>query len=92
VITVHDELISLRKDFAGFRIWRETIGERVLYVARSRRAGLNPHTVVTSNLAELRAALESSPNATRPHAGSATSTAKNAATPLSKTAGRVHRE
>ena len=53
-----DELTNLRKDFAGFRIWRETIGERVLYVARSQRAGLHPHTVVTGNLAELRAALD----------------------------------
>jgi hypothetical protein len=64
VITVHDELTSLRKAFADFRIWRETIGERARYVARSQRAGLNPHTVVTDDLAELRAALEPSPDAT----------------------------
>jgi O-methyltransferase involved in polyketide biosynthesis len=54
------ELASLREEFPGFRIWRETTGERVRYVARSQRPGLNPHTVVTDDPAELRAALEPS--------------------------------
>ena len=89
---MHDELASLRKDFPRFRIWRETIRDRVHYVARTKYPGLNPHTVVTDDLAELRAALQPSPDATGIHAGPATGTANNAATPLPETAGRVHRE
>ncbi len=56
-------LTPLREEFPGFRIWREITGERVRYVARRTRAGLNPHTVVTDNAAELRAALQSSRDA-----------------------------
>jgi len=52
------ELAGLRKEFRGFRIWREITGDRVRYVARSQFPGLNPHTVVTADAAELRAALE----------------------------------
>ncbi len=59
--TAHDagpgELAGLREQFPGFRIWREITGERIRYVARSQRTGLNPHTVVTDDPAELRAAL-----------------------------------
>jgi O-methyltransferase involved in polyketide biosynthesis len=55
-----DELVGLREQFPGFRIWREITVGRVRYVARRTRAGLNPHTVVTDNVAELRAALEPS--------------------------------
>jgi O-methyltransferase involved in polyketide biosynthesis len=55
-----DELASLREQFPGFRIWREITVGRVRYVARRTRAGLNPHTVVTDNVAELRAALDPS--------------------------------
>ncbi len=51
------ELDSLRADFPQFWIWREHTGSGVRYVARSQRAGLNPHTVVTADPAELRAAL-----------------------------------
>jgi len=87
---VHDELSSLRKDFPRFRVWRETIGDRVHYVARSQHPGLNPHTVVTDDLAELRAALEPSTDATRVHAGPAAGTANSAATSLPGTAGQVH--
>jgi O-methyltransferase involved in polyketide biosynthesis len=58
--TVPDQMIALRNDFPGFRIWRETTGERVRFVARSERPGLNPHTVVTGNVGELRAALQPS--------------------------------
>jgi hypothetical protein len=87
---VHDELASLRKDFPRFRIWRETIRDRVRYVARTKHPGLNPHTVVTDDLAELRAALEPSTDATRVHAGSATGSANNASAPLPGTAGQVH--
>ena len=51
------ELAALRADFPGFRIWPETVADRTRYVARSQRPGLNPHTVVTADLAELRTAL-----------------------------------
>jgi hypothetical protein len=87
---VHDERASLRKDFPRFRIWRETIRDRVRYVARSKHPGLNPHTVITDDLAELRAALQPAPDATRIHAGPATGTAKHTAPPLPGTTGRVH--
>ncbi len=51
------ELDRLRADFPEFWIWRENTGSGVRFVARSQRAGLNPHTVVTADPAELRAAL-----------------------------------
>jgi hypothetical protein len=51
------ELDSLRADFPQFWIWREHTGSGIRYIARSQRAGLNPHTVVTADPAELRAAL-----------------------------------
>jgi hypothetical protein len=51
------ELDRLRADFPQFWIWRENTGSGVRFVARSQRAGLNPHTVVTADPAELRAAL-----------------------------------
>jgi hypothetical protein len=51
------ELDRLRADFPLFWIWRENTGSGVRYIARSQRAGLNPHTVVTADPAELRAAL-----------------------------------
>jgi hypothetical protein len=58
-----DELASLLQRFPGFRIWREITRGRVRYVARSRRPGLNPHTVVTADIGELWAALGSSRDA-----------------------------
>lgn len=51
------ELDHLRADFPEFWIWRENTGSGVRFVARSQRAGRNPHTVVTADPAELRAAL-----------------------------------
>jgi len=53
-----DQSAELQKEFPQFLIWRETIGQRARYVARSTCHGLNPHTVVTGDPAELRAALE----------------------------------
>jgi hypothetical protein len=41
----------------AFRIWRESVDGGVRYIARSPHLGLNPHTVVTTDPAELRAAL-----------------------------------
>ena len=52
-----DDLTVLRADFPAYKIWQEHTPGRARYVARSLRDGLNPHTVVTSDLAELRNAL-----------------------------------
>jgi hypothetical protein len=50
-------LPALRSEFPQFRIWRETEGNRARYIARSLFPGVHPHTVVTPDLAELRAEL-----------------------------------
>jgi len=52
------ELATLQADFSCFRIWREQTCDRALYVARSLHLELNPSTVVTGDIGELRAALE----------------------------------
>lgn len=62
---VPDELASLREEFAGFRIWREVTGEHIRFVAQRLRPGAGPHTVVTADAAELRAALNGSAAARR---------------------------
>jgi hypothetical protein len=59
-------LSVLRADFPQFRIWRETTGNRTRYIARSLHRGARPHTVVTADLAELRAELSAGHGATRP--------------------------
>jgi hypothetical protein len=51
------ELARLRASFPQFRIWRETTFDRPRYVARSQNLGTRPHTLVTSDLGELAAAL-----------------------------------
>jgi hypothetical protein len=51
------ELAELRDQFPGFRIWREARGEHSRLVAVRRQQGASPHTVVTADPAELRAAL-----------------------------------
>src|ERR1022692_1452373 len=56
-----DELDALREDFPQYRIWSEPGRDQTRYVARSQRTGLCPHTVVTADLAELRAALSGTP-------------------------------
>ena len=56
--TLSDDLTVLRAEFPAYKIWQEHTPGRARYVARSLRDGLNPHTVVTSDLAELRNALE----------------------------------
>jgi hypothetical protein len=50
-------LPALRDDYPRFRIWRETTGTRTRYIARRLSPGAHPHTVVTSDLSELRAEL-----------------------------------
>jgi hypothetical protein len=52
-----DHLAELRREFPQFRIWREILPGRSRYIARSQRVGLNPHTIVTDDVAELRSAL-----------------------------------
>lgn len=52
------KLAAVQEDFPAFWIWRETILNRARYVSRSRDFRVNPHTVVTHDLDELRAALE----------------------------------
>jgi hypothetical protein len=54
---VPNELAELQEQFQEFHIWREVTRERVRYVARSHHLGLHPHTVITDDPAELRAAL-----------------------------------
>src|ERR1039457_6274151 len=55
--TLGDDLTVLRADFPAYKIWQEHTPGRARYVARRLRDGLNPDTVVTSDLAELRNAL-----------------------------------
>jgi hypothetical protein len=52
------QLASLQQEFPGFRIWREVTGEHGRFIAVRRDLGTNPHTVVTADVAELRAALK----------------------------------
>lgn len=50
-------LAALRREFPGYRLSLETARGRYRFVARRRNPGTGPHTVVTSDLPELRAAL-----------------------------------
>jgi hypothetical protein len=54
------ELADLQQDFPGYRIWQEPTGDRLRLVAVSRRPGVSPHTLVTSDPSELRSALANS--------------------------------
>lgn len=47
----------MQDEFPGFQVWQEFAGERLRYVARRAGPGPGLHTVVTADLAELRAAL-----------------------------------
>jgi hypothetical protein len=51
-------LASLQADFPGYKIWQEDFPDGVRFIARSQRAGLHPHTVMTADPAELRRTLE----------------------------------
>jgi len=58
------ELTRTQNEFPQFRIWSETVGDRPRrFVARRRSPDINPHTVITGDLDELRATLT---NATAP--------------------------
>jgi hypothetical protein len=52
-----EALIQLQASFPRFRIWREITYGRARYIARSRDPGVGPHTVITPDPDELRAAL-----------------------------------
>jgi hypothetical protein len=53
------ELARLRAAFPGHLIGTETIvGRGVRYAARAHQRGAHPHTILTADLGELRAALE----------------------------------
>lgn len=58
-------LNKLRADFPAFRIWRETTGDRTVYVARRRQPSTRPHTLVTPDPHELHTALAKSSTAAR---------------------------
>jgi hypothetical protein len=50
-------LAALRQEFPGYRVWLEPVYGRYRFVARRLHPGTRPHTVITSDPAELRAAL-----------------------------------
>jgi len=50
-------LAALRQEFPGYRVWLEPACGRYRFVARRLHPGTRPHTVITSDPAELRAAL-----------------------------------
>jgi hypothetical protein len=54
------ELADLQQAFPQYRIWQEPMGDRIRLVAVRRTPGTGPHTLVTTEPAELRAALASS--------------------------------
>jgi len=61
------DVVSLQQEFPGFRIWREVAGGHARVVAVRRNPGTKPHTVVTADVAELRATLNGSiQRSTRP--------------------------
>ena len=64
--TVAADLARLHAEFPGYRIWHETTGNRARLVAVRRYHGASPHTVVTADPAELRAALAASLPPLRP--------------------------
>jgi S-adenosyl methyltransferase len=64
-----DDLASVEADFPNYRFWRAAGRDRTRYVARTRYRGISPHTVVTPDLSELRAALDGTPARPQPAAG-----------------------
>jgi hypothetical protein len=51
------DLDAARRDFPGYRIEVEPVPGRRRYIARRTQPGPGPHTLITSDLAELRAEL-----------------------------------
>jgi hypothetical protein len=54
-----DKLALVAAGFPTFRLWRETILDRTRYVAQGTSLDSHPHTVITDDLAELAASLNS---------------------------------
>jgi hypothetical protein len=54
------ELADLQQDFPGYRIWQEPMGGRIRLVAVRRKPGTSPHTLITTDPAELRSVLANS--------------------------------
>ncbi len=52
-----DPLPALQQQFPAFQIWRENMFGRRRYIARSQHLSVHPHTVITADPDELRAAL-----------------------------------
>ena len=50
-------LAALRADFPGYCLWKENTQGGTRYIARSLSLRQSPHTLVTADPAELRAAL-----------------------------------
>jgi hypothetical protein len=80
-----NQLAVLQADFPCFRSSREQTCDRARYAVRSLHPGLNPHTVVTDDIGELRAALEPSRHTPcpRPHPAGQPPPARPALTPAS---------
>lgn len=56
-------LADLQRDFPRYRIWQELMGAQIRLVAVRREPGTSPHTLVTTDLVELRAALANATSA-----------------------------
>jgi hypothetical protein len=67
------DLEAARRDFPRYQIDVELAVDRRRYVARRIQPGPGPHTLITSDLSELRAELDGSPQRALPqrHAQSA---------------------
>ena len=52
-----EEIAQLRASFPQFRIWRESTYRGPRYIACRLQPGARPHTLITSDLGELRAEL-----------------------------------
>jgi hypothetical protein len=66
-------LAALRREFPRYRIWLDPIPGRHRFVARRQHPGPGPHTAITSDPDELRAALtapgQHEPQPTQAHPG-----------------------
>ena len=51
------DLAQLQAGFPQFAIWEEPGHDQPRYIARSRRPGTRPHTLITPDLRELRTEL-----------------------------------
>ncbi len=56
------ELAALAAAYPDHDVRAEATGTGIRYIARSRRLGARPHTVITASLLELRAALAAARN------------------------------